>query len=431
MRGYLSGLLDADTRRQFRRITICEQDAQRFDAIRRELYRLTGTELFDRMAVSFDEIELPPAPAVAAVARVLAPGSEAAYLTVRQESAGAGKVAFETALLTAGGKASVISGRKLLSQAGLERALAGLDRAVGTASALDRFGAELAQLVLDEAVLAVLPSVRHLHLIVVHDERASRIPWEVLRVDGCSIAAHSGLSRKYMGRDLSVAKWLEARREDGTLSVLLVVNPTLDLDGAEREGARVQQQLSRLPAARIELRHGADAKKERLAADLRSGRYDVVHYAGHAFFDPAAPEQSGIVCANEQVLSGGELAGFGNLPSLVFFNACEAGRVRGRAARAKSAKKNEPAPSDGLRESVGLAEAFLRGGVANYLGTYWPVGDAAAETFAAAFYAKILERAALGAAVLAARGAVRKEHPTSADWSNYLLYGSHEFVLKA
>ena len=90
VRGYVRGLLDSDARRQFRRIVICEYDGQRFEAIRRELYRLTGTSLFDRMAVSFDEIELPPAPAVAAPSRVLASSTDPAYLTVRQEPASKG-----------------------------------------------------------------------------------------------------------------------------------------------------------------------------------------------------------------------------------------------------------------------------------------------------------------------------------------------------
>ena len=43
-----------------------------------------------------------------------------------------------------------------------------------------------------------------------------------------------------------------------------------------------------------------------------------------------------------------------------------------------------------IERAVGLAEAFLRGGVANYVGTYWPVGDAAAEAFAQVFSTELL-----------------------------------------
>jgi hypothetical protein len=40
--------------------------------------------------------------------------------------------------------------------------------------------------------------------------------------------------------------------------------------------------------------------------------------------EPAAGG-AGLLCANEVVLTGTDLSGIGNLPSLVFFNACEAG----------------------------------------------------------------------------------------------------------
>jgi len=53
----------------------------------------------------------------------------------------------------------------------------------------------------------------------------------------------------------------------------------------------------------------------------RSGKYDVIHYAGHAYFDAHLPSRSGILCHGREVLSGAELAGLGNLPGLVFFNA--------------------------------------------------------------------------------------------------------------
>ena len=52
-----------------------------------------------------------------------------------------------------------------------------------------------------------------------------------------------------------------------------------------------------------------------------------------------------------------------------------------------------------LEQNVGLAEAFLRGGVPNYVGTYWPVADNAAEKFAAEFYAALLAAETLGEAL--------------------------------
>ena len=78
---------------------------------------------------------------------------------------------------------------------------------------------------------------------------------------------------------------------------------------------------------------------------------------------------------------------------------------------------------------AGFAEAFLRGGVANFIGTWWPVSDSAAAAFAAALYRDLAKGESIGDALGAARGAVRAL--PSADWANYLHYGSYDFTLKA
>ena len=76
----------------------------------------------------------------------------------------------------------------------------------------------------------------------------------------------------------------------------------------------------------------------------------------------------------------------------------------------------------------GLAEAFLRGGVANYVGTYWPVGDESASVFAGAFYLQLLKGASIGSALIYGRKKVARLG--SADWANYMHYGNFEFQLK-
>ena len=80
-----------------------------------------------------------------------------------------------------------------------------------------------------------------------------------------------------------------------------------------------------------------------------------------------------------------------------------------------------------LAKGVGLAEAFLLGGLANFVGTYWPVGDFAAKTFADKLYAGLLAGKTLGDAVQEGRAAIR---PRSPDWADYILYGNPDFALK-
>jgi len=47
-------------------------------------------------------------------------------------------------------------------------------------------------------------------------------------------------------------------------------------------------------------------------------------------------------------------------------------------------------------EASGVAEALMRGGIAIYMSTYWPVGDDAAKTFASTFYEKLLAGEVVG-----------------------------------
>jgi CHAT domain len=81
-----------------------------------------------------------------------------------------------------------------------------------------------------------------------------------------------------------------------------------------------------------------------------------------------------------------------------------------------------------VQRGASFAEAFLRGGVANYLGTYWPVGDSAALKFAETFYQELLAGRAVGEAIMQGRKGV--EQLGSMDWADYIFYGDPAFVLK-
>jgi hypothetical protein len=66
--------------------------------------------------------------------------------------------------------------------------------------------------------------------------------------------------------------------------------------------------------------------------------------------------------------------------------------------------------------------------VANFLGTYWEVGDAAAMTFADTFYRELVGGRTLCESLQLGRKAVRAVDDR--DWADYIFYGSPDFVLK-
>ena len=432
--GFVKGLLDVDDHHRFRSLTVCEADPERYEEIKQELVRLSTTSLFENIEVTFFEEELQPSPTPAFVERAAAERRpDPVYLLVRHESPNLQESVFHTSVLGAGGKATVVNGTRSIRNADLDGTLEEVLADDFSFEKGNRIGKVLADEVLSKEAIAALSGLSGRHVVVVHDAVSSRIPWELLTIpsdksnkdeDRISLARRGGVSRRYVADNMSVAKWLEQRRQDQDFNVLLVINPTRDLADAEEEGKRVRALLEKEPTVNIDELRGDAATRPALERAFRSGKYDVIHYAGHAFFDPDDTGRSGIICAGDSELSGRDLAGFGNLPSLVFFNACEAGRIRkirGRKLIPKTAKEK-------IDRTVGLAEAFLRGGVANYVGTYWPVGDAAAKAFAENFYKSLLRGQTAGEALLAGRSAVYKEK--SVDWADYIHYGSQDFVLK-
>jgi CHAT domain-containing protein len=79
------------------------------------------------------------------------------------------------------------------------------------------------------------------------------------------------------------------------------------------------------------------------------------------------------------------------------------------------------------RSMTGIAEGLLASGVANFIGTHWPVGDEAAFAFSNSLYAALLQGARLGEAVLAGRQQL--QGMPSVDWADYVHYGSPDFRL--
>lgn len=406
----LEGLLDAYAdlapRQRPRRVTLVSRSPRRLAAARSAMAAVLAGHALAR-SLWLGPLPARRAPAPAAPAAV----TPQSYLFVQEQGG-----ELRAALLGTSAKGTALAAARRLDARALERHLGALEEGIG-GRALAEFGERLGELLLPEPTREALPAVRDSPLVVVHDEPASRWPWETLHVGGWAPAADAGLSRRYAAENLSVVKWREERRLDRRLGVLLVVNPTGDLAGAEDEGARIRALFEGMGGADLTVLSRGEATRARLLDAFRSGRFDAIHYAGHAYFDAAAPASSGILCAGGRVLSGADLATLDAVPALVCFNACESGRLRGR-----------PGVSRALGRSAGFAEAFLRGGVASFIGTWWPVSDGAAARFAAALYGRLLAGASVGEAVQSARAAVRASR--SGDWANYLHYGSHDFWLK-
>ncbi len=174
------------------------------------------------------------------------------------------------------------------------------------------------------------------------------------------------------------------------LRVLVVADPAEDahLPGAEEEGAAVADLFESfnafyqdVPGVRVSVTRlfgPRDATRTNVLRRVMLDRYDVLHYAGHCYFNADDPPASGWVFSHGGILSARELRRIDRIPRFVFSNACESGITPDRSEK----RSVDLAPS--------FAEAFFERGVANFVVTAWPVDDRAAQTFALRLYADLL-----------------------------------------
>jgi hypothetical protein len=257
-------------------------------------------------------------------------------------------------------------------------------------------------------------------LIVEVDPRTARVPWEFLMAAGDAVenleplAVRQPLARQmrttYARTDIDAPAPQEMR-------ALVIGDPggtNLSLDGARMEAVAVASVLKR-HGIRVEAYIGsADSPPTEAArpatrldvlAKVLTGRYDLIHYAGHGVFDPEEPEMSGWLFA-DGLLTARELTQMSRAPWLVMANACwsaarpDTGRIETTASQPTRGREGELAPV--------LADEFLRVGVGHFVGASWRVPDGNARDFAVHFYEQLLgegeaPRENVGQALLAAR----------------------------
>ena len=277
--GFFRALADVDPYGRFRGLTVCEPDSVRYDAIRETLYRLSATPLFEGLDVIFQELELPPPQVMPVTHRPALP--EPGYLLVRGVESGAG-IEVRVSLLSAGIDAATVSQIRKVRRVDADRLLDAYSVGRGSGA----LGAGMAESFVGDLVSHQLLRMRDRSLIVVHDQFMGRLPWESLRIDDWEPATEAGLARNWTGGELPVATYSQERRRGEDLRVLLVVDPTRDLPGAQREAERVLALGKQMPALRITLLSGEQATRAAVISELRSQAWDVLHYSGHAFLDP-------------------------------------------------------------------------------------------------------------------------------------------------
>jgi len=212
-----------------------------------------------------------------------------------------------------------------------------------------------------------------------------------------------------------------------TLRVLLVADGCREhpLPGAQKEAENLLQLFERVTnnptSNRVEVTSlVGPAQATPLDVLLRlteNPPFDVVHYAGHCFYNDQHPEKSGFLFSGGNVLTANDLDRIDRTPKFIFANACQSGVL---PSRPDLSSPELPAA---------FAEAFFKKGVANYICTAWPVGDDAALQFAVELYTYLLGDGTAPVEIYQAMKLARRKIVDTHTWGAYQHYGNPNFRL--
>ena len=430
--GFLRGLRRSDPGHDFKELTVCERDPDRFAALEAGARRFIDDGFFAKRQfhVNMSSTQLPEQPPTVPSRRsaVEETRSDPLYLQVGWTKDSQNQCdRYDYSVLTADAGAAIQRFAHIVTQESGHEA----GHRLAVAKTIDSdLGQALAKYYVSEPVRDIIET--HLakqpdtHVVVIHDRGSSHIPWEVLHFGDHCPAIEAGMSRKFV-TPANRAGGRSNLPSRSLIKMLVIANPTEDLPAAEQEGEMLRELFARNNGD-VKMLCRKDATEANVLAEIGSSEYDIVHFAGHAEFVGDHPQDSGLLCADGRLTS----ADFNTAvlaPQLVFLNGCESGRMRNRGSRGTGPVPDLTQELYGeLSRNVSLAELILTNGVSNFIGTYWPVNDEAALKFSQSFYQHLLNGAQLGVALRESRHKIRDLNQR--DWANYLHFGSPAYRLR-
>jgi len=256
------------------------------------------------------------------------------------------------------------------------------------------------------------------------DATTAQYPWEMLQ-DGLDEQALPFSLRAPMVRN-TVSHRFTPHPTIQLHQALVVGDILLDAQFSPLAGAREEAEVITrlLEKSAFAVRKQVEESGLEFMTALFSQPYQVLHLAGHGAYEEviAAGDEpvTGFVLDKGMCFSGAEVRQLRVAPELVFLNASNLGR-----------HKVPDAPQDGasIRYAPSLPDQFMAIGSRAIVAPVGPPEDAAALTFATAFYGAMLAGSALGQAMLAARRETHKRHEHTNTWGLYVCYGDPDYRL--
>ncbi len=252
------------------------------------------------------------------------------------------------------------------------------------------------------------------------------LPWELMHDGNDFLCLKRPFARMPVGKTYPRRTRRMVPSTRTTWNMLLIhSDPDGNLADSATEIAEIQTTLNQLPPpvqVKATILDGDQATGENLTRHLSSGHYDLVHYAGHAGFDLARPDQSFLLLHGRQRFSAERIQRVLEGRPIIFLNACDTSRTNNES--------DTDSASGTVAQAQGLASAFIYGGAQACVGALWPIFDDSARALAVSFYTGLLARQPVGEALCNARELSRTKHSDRLTWAAYALYGDPRYRLR-
>lgn len=416
-----------------KKITIVEYDDTKYSKMVRNVRELVTQEIPEGMNVRLTANKLESTDRWKGFAKKRGGGQFPIYLFTRGERTEDDGLLIKYVVLGAKSEAALFERSKFVSMAKIDQQIARLSD-----KNIDEVGKKICAMVLPEETATALRKTDEGNspIVVVNDPATAFIPWEILKIQTTIPSLKNGMSRLLRAQPNLGRNNTRRNRGQKKTRMLLITDPTHDLQGARDEAEKLKALLSNqknlIEYFEIGNRklHASnpEATKERILSEMHSGNYDIVHYGGHAFFDPQDRSKSGLIAHKNKNITKEDILGSTELPKVFFFNACESGRVRKTSKGVFNlSDKKTLDKKRSIERNVSLAETVITSGISHYIGTYWPVGDDAAKIFSGVFYKNVLNGVSVGESIRLSRQALRAKK--NYDWADYIHYGDPFSVL--
>jgi len=232
---------------------------------------------------------------------------------------------------------------------------------------------------IDEQFKKIAAKVDNL-MIIPHKYQLHMVPWEIL-FDGKEYLGLRYSISKNFSLDLAISAI--TKEESSGSSALLVKNPTMDLDWADKEVDEIKGIIKEYYEP-VMIEH-KNATTENFINEIEN-HLNILHFSGHGYF-AANPGLSGLVF-NDKSLTANTLSGlkFKGSP-IVSLGACETGIT-------------PPVRGD---ELMGLIRGFITAGSPSIVSTNWRVNDKSACELMIEFYKNVIDKKPIGIALRSAR----------------------------